>query len=117
MASPALAEGGQGGFVGYDPADGTGSTESCQSITHDRLVLGMDESRRPWPNHHSGRLKIPKQSGGYVLVVEGHHITPSGKAAYGRRVGVIADRDLMHHRRSRGVGILSKQPHVDPQTD
>ena len=78
---------------------GTGSPEGGQSITHDRLVLGMDESCRSGPNHYTGRLKITKQAGGDMLVVEGHDIAPRCKGPHGRRVGVVADRDVMHHRR------------------
>ena len=77
---------------------GHGAPRAVEPISHDRLVLSMHQRCRPGPNRNTGRLEITKQAGGYVLVVKGHDIAAGGEAAYGRRVGVIADRDVVHHR-------------------
>jgi hypothetical protein len=108
-----IAEGGQRCGVGHHPAGRTRSTQGRQSITHDRLVLGVDERGRAGTNHDSSRLKIAKQPGGNMLVVKGHDIAFSRKAAYGGRVGVVPDRDIVNDQCRRGVRTLGEQPHID----
>ena len=82
--------------VGDHPADRAWRTQGGQPIAHDRLVLGVHQSSRSGPNRDPGRLEIAKQPGRHMLMVEGDHIAAGGEAAYGLRVGVVPDRDVVH---------------------
>src|SRR5688572_19935665 len=52
-----------------------------------------------------------------MLMVEGDHIATGGEAPHRVRVRVVADCDVMHHGRCRGVRPFREQPHIDTKTD
>ena len=65
-----VAEGSQLSGVRDDLIGRAGSTERAEPISHDRLVLGVDEGVRTGADGDTGVLEVVEQLGRYVLVVE-----------------------------------------------
>ena len=77
----------------------------------------MHQGLRPGPDRDPGRFQVAQQAGRHVLVVEGDDVAAGREGAYGLRVGVVADGDVVHHGRRGDVGPLGQQPHPDAQAD
>jgi hypothetical protein len=111
-----VAEDGQGGRVVDDSVRRARCTERAEPGAHDGLVLSMDEGVRTRPNGDAGVHQFVQQVGWHVLVVEGDHVAAPGERLDGIRIGVVADRHVVHDGGRGGVGALGQQPQSQPET-
>ena len=52
-----------------------------------------------------------------MLMIESHDVTAAGECSHGGRVGVVAHRDVVHHRGRRGLRFFGQQPYLHADAD